>query len=124
MGRSEGHFAGLVPGYPARVLDDRVITRVLAEALGRGGDLAEIFVEDRTSQGLKLEDRRVEDVVSGRDVGAGVRIIAGDRSTYAFTNLLTREALLDAARAARAILRHAPPEFADELAGELLARRR
>jgi TldD protein len=50
----------------------------------------------------------VEDVSSGKDVGAGIRIVAGDRSSYAHTNLLTTQGLLEAARAARAGLAEGP----------------
>ena len=71
--------------------------------------MAEIFVEDRTSTALRMEDSRVEDVVSGKDVGAGIRIMSGDSASYAFTNLLSEDALLDAARAARAGLREGTP---------------
>jgi TldD protein len=60
------------------VLDDHVIKRVLQEALGKGGDLAELFVEDRRSTSLRLDDSRLEDVTSGVDVGAGIRIVFGD----------------------------------------------
>lgn len=95
------------------MLDDGVIKRVLAEALGRGGDLAELFVEDRRSTALRLEDSRVEDVSSGRDRGAGIRLISGERASYAYTNLLTQEALLDAARSARAGLSEGPVEARD-----------
>ncbi|MDQ4125825.1 MAG: TldD/PmbA family protein, partial [Actinomycetota bacterium] len=84
------------------MLAEGTIKRVLAEALAAGGDLAELFVEDRSSTGLRLEDRRVEDVASGRDAGAGVRVVAGERSSYAYTNLLTEEGLVETARAARA----------------------
>ena len=86
------------------MIDDGVIKKVLGEALGRGGELAELFVEDRETTALRLEDSRVEDVSSGRDAGAGIRIIAGERASYAYTNLLTTDGLLDAARAARASL--------------------
>ena len=84
------------------MLDEAVVPEVLHEALSKGGDLAEIFVEDKSSTSLRLDDRRIENVSSGRDSGAGVRVISGDRSSYAYTNLLTLDALLDAARAARA----------------------
>ncbi len=84
------------------MLEEGLIKRVLGEALGRGGELAEVFVEERASSSLRLDDGRVEDVVAGRDRGAGVRVLAGERAAYAYTNLLTSEALLDAARAARA----------------------
>jgi TldD protein len=95
------------------MLEEQTISRVLTEALGRGGDLAEIFVEDRRSTSLRLEARRIEDVTSGRDRGAGVRVIAGERSSYAYTNLLTEEALLDAAGAARAGLTEGPTAVTD-----------
>lgn len=79
-----------------------MISIALAAAVGTGADHAEIFVEDRDSTVLKLEDRRVEDVASGRDLGAGVRVIKGDKVAYAYTNVLTKAALVDAANAARA----------------------
>jgi TldD protein len=84
------------------MVEDGVIKRVLTEALRSGGELAELFVEDRRSSALRLDDSRIEDVTSGIDVGAGVRVISGDRSAYAFTNVLTTSALVAAARAARA----------------------
>ncbi|MFN2488418.1 MAG: TldD/PmbA family protein [Actinomycetota bacterium] len=97
------------------MLDEGVIRAVLAEAMARGGDLAEVFVEDRDSTSLRLEDRRVENVSSGRDSGAGVRVIAGERASYAYTNLLSEEGLKDAARAARAGLEGSPGTVAVDM---------
>jgi TldD protein len=88
--------------YPPAMLDGSVIKATLAAALEGGGDFAEIFVEDRSSTAFRLEDSRVEDVASGRDKGAGIRVLNGDRATYAYTNLLTEDGLRDAARAAGA----------------------
>ena len=84
------------------MLDEGVIKRVLAAATSGGGELAELFVEDRSSAAFRLEDSRIEDVASGRDKGAGIRVLTGERATYAYTNLLTEEGLLEAARAAGA----------------------
>jgi TldD protein len=84
------------------MLEEEVIRRVLAEALGHGGELAELFVEGRSSTSVRLDDSKVENVSSGRESGAGVRVIAGERASYAYTNVLSSEALLGAARAARA----------------------
>jgi TldD protein len=84
------------------MLDDALLTRVLREALKSGGDLAEIFVERRRSSSFRLDDSKVEDVSAGIDSGAGIRVLSGDRSAYAFTNLLTSTGLIDAAKAARA----------------------
>ena len=84
------------------MLDRGIVRKVLSEALARGGDLAELDVEERASTVLRLDDSRVENVSSGRDRGAGVRVLAGQRASYAYTNVLEEPALLDAARAARA----------------------
>ena len=84
------------------MLDPEVTAKVLAHAVATGADHAELFVEDRESTGLKLEDRRVEDVASGRDGGAGVRVVSGDKAAYAYTNVLTETSLIEAAEAARA----------------------
>jgi TldD protein len=84
------------------MLAEKVVAQVLTEALAKGGDTAELFVENRFSSGLRLDDSKIEDVSSGVDVGAGIRVMSGDRTAYAFTNRLTSKALLDAARAARA----------------------
>src|SRR5687768_6730217 len=67
--RSPTAVVGARSEYPAPVLDESVIKSVLAEALAKGGEMAEIFVEDRRSSALRLEDSKVEDVASGRDAG-------------------------------------------------------
>lgn len=54
---------------------------LLSRALARGGDLAELYVEERTGLGLTLDDRRVERPQSGREIGASIRVVQGD-STY------------------------------------------
>ncbi len=84
------------------MLEEEVVARVLSEALSRGGDLAELFVESKRSTALRLDDRRVEGVSSGFDEGAGVRVLLGDRASYAYTNVLTTDSLREAARAANA----------------------
>ena len=84
------------------MLDQAVIAKVLAAAVQTGAEQAEIFVERKRSTALKLEDGRIEDVASGADAGAGVRVISGDKVAYAYTNVLDEPALVAAAHAARA----------------------
>ena len=92
----------LTAAYPAPMLDRDLVARVLGAAVERGAEHAEIFVESRASTALKLDDRRVEDVASGRDRGAGVRVMSGDKVAYAYTNVLDEPSLIEAAHAARA----------------------
>ena len=51
-----------------------VAKKVLGEALSTGADLAEIYLEDRSSLTLRLDDSKLEHAVRGTDRGAGVRV--------------------------------------------------
>ncbi|MGQ9513018.1 TldD/PmbA family protein [Thermodesulfitimonas sp.] len=82
-----------------------VIEEVLDRALARGGSFADLFIEERRSTLITLEDSRVERVQLGRDCGAGVRVLAGESTAYAYTNDLSREGLLQAAETAARALR-------------------
>jgi TldD protein len=84
------------------MLDPSLVQDVLRTALSSGGDFAELYVEERRSTSLRLDDRRVEELTSGHDRGAGVRVVAGSTSAYAHTNRLDPDALLVAARTAAA----------------------
>jgi TldD protein len=74
---------------------------VLKRALGNGGEFADLFIEQSAPLSLVCEDSRIEKVVSGLDCGAGVRIIFGQRTAYAYTNELTNESLFEIADAVR-----------------------
>jgi TldD protein len=63
------------------VIASELASDLLTRALARGGDLAELYVEERTGLGLTLDDRRVERPQSGREIGASIRVVQGD-STY------------------------------------------
>ena len=69
-----------------------VLERVLHQALRRGGDFAEVFVEDRSSSAIFLDDRKVEELSSGRDRGAGIRVIVGETTGFAHTADLSERA--------------------------------
>ncbi len=74
---------------------------VLKRALANGGEFAEVFIEKSTPLSLVCEDSKIEKVMSGLDCGAGVRVIFGQRTAYAYTNELTTASLLEIADAVR-----------------------
>lgn len=82
------------------MLDESTISEVLSAALAGGAEFAEVFVEDRASTGALLDDGRVEELTSGRDRGAGIRAVVGERTGFAHTADLSPEGLLLAARTA------------------------
>jgi TldD protein len=84
------------------VLDRDLAAEVLRAARARGGAFAELFVEERLGISVRLDDGKVEEVTTGLDRGAGVRVGHGTSYGYAYSNRLDRDALLHAAEAAAA----------------------
>src|SRR5438552_16452823 len=82
------------------MIEKDVLQATLERALRDGGDFAEVFVEDRRSSSARYDDGRVEELVSGRDRGAGLRVVRGDTTGYAHTADLSRAGLRKAAEAA------------------------
>jgi len=87
------------------LLDSSTVRRVLEAGLGGGADFAEVFVEDKRSSSALLDDGRVEELTSGRDRGAGIRVVVGDSTGFAHTSDLSEAGLIAAARAAAAASR-------------------
>ena len=87
------------------MLDDALVQRTLDRALRTGGELAELFVEDRASSNAVFDDGKVENLSSGRERGAGIRVIVGDTTGFAHTADLSDAGLAAAAEAAAAAAR-------------------
>jgi TldD protein len=84
------------------MIDQDVLTRVLGTAAKSGADFAEVFAEDKRSTSAGLDDGRIEQVTSGRDRGAGIRVVKGDTTGFAHTADLSEAGLLAAAVSAAA----------------------
>ncbi len=78
--------------------------RVLDAALETGGDFSELFMEDTENNSIQMVDGKVENALFRRSHGAGVRVLKGSRSAYAYTADTSEEALIATARAAAAAL--------------------
>ena len=76
------------------LVDPELAGRVLERALARGGDLAEVYAEDRHGFGLALDDGRVERPQDGRERGACVRVVQGDSTYFGYVDGLAEEDLL------------------------------
>src|SRR3990170_4057373 len=92
-----------------RMLDRDLAEEDLRAARARGGSFAELFVEERAGISVRLDDGKIEELTTGVDRGAGVRVGLGTSFGYAYSNRLDRAALLDAATAAAAALKEAVP---------------
>jgi TldD protein len=114
---------GEAPGYFAAEfgIGDALCRRILAEALGKGGDFAELYFEHSIRNWLGLEDGKVNRAFSETDLGVGIRVVKGDQVGYGFTQELTEKSMLAAAATAATIASAAATvpakEFAPLVAG-------
>ena len=91
------------------MIESDVAERVLTTAMGTGGEFAEIYAEDKHSTSVGFDDGCVEQVTSGRDRGAGIRVISGDTTGFAHTADITEAGLLRAAEVAAAAAQRGGP---------------
>jgi TldD protein len=94
---------------PATLVEKETADHVLAEALARGGEFAELFCEDKVSSFASMDQRRVEEIGSNHERGAGIRVVVGETTGFAHTTDLTEQGLLEAARTASSIARAGAP---------------
>jgi len=76
------------------------LTSVLREALARGGDFADVYIERVFTTTISYSESKVQSVRYGLDSGAGVRVIKGDQTGYAYCEEFSKPALTKAARTA------------------------
>ncbi len=86
------------------MIDQRLAQDVLNAALETGGDFSELYMEDTESHTITMQSGCVEDAAYRRLHGAGVRVLSGVRSAYAYTADVSREALIATAKAAAAAI--------------------
>lgn len=81
------------------------LAAILAVASKRGSDYADIFIEEAHTAQVFCEQNRIERVTAGIDAGAGIRVIVGETTAYAYTNDLSLKGLKEAAEVAAAAAR-------------------
>lgn len=89
------------------VIEADLALEVARAALATGGTYSDIVCQRRWSSSVRFDDGKVDDVSSGIDSGAGVRVIKGDLAAFAHTDILDREHLVRAAETAARALSHA-----------------
>ncbi|MCU1309462.1 MAG: microcin-processing peptidase 2 [Candidatus Angelobacter sp.] len=83
------------------------LERYLSEALSAGGDYADLYFEYLTSTSISVDESLVKSASQGISAGCGIRVISGDRTGYAYTDNLSPDRIIHAARTA-ALIASAP----------------
>ena len=84
-------------------MTERDLESYLSEALSNGGDYADLYFEYLATSSLSLDESIVKSATQGVSMGVGIRVIAGERTGYAYSDDLSPERIRKAARVAAAI---------------------
>lgn len=79
------------------MLDKSLLTMLLDEALKKGAEFAEVYVEEKRGSNVFCEDDRIEKINSGREKGVGIRVIKDGNTAYVYSSDLSVEGLKKAA---------------------------
>ena len=77
--------------------------RYLAEALSKGGDYADLYFEYLATSSISLDESLVKSATQGVSLGVGIRVLSGERTGYAYSDDLSSDRILKAARTAACI---------------------
>jgi TldD protein len=98
-------------------ITDSLCRRILAEALSKGGDFADLYFEHTVSNSVFLEDGKVNRAYCDVALGVGIRTVKGDQVGYGFTQELAEKSMLVTASTAATIA----DASANEPAGNFLS---
>jgi len=90
-------------------VDEATLHKVMVELTAKGADEAELYFQHTRSNAIAMEDGIVNQAWASIDLGVGLRVVVGDQVGYAYTEDLSLEAMLSAARAAAAIAKGKAP---------------
>ncbi len=91
---------------PGIATDKSTLSKVIAKALERGGDFADVYVENRISREISMEESIFTSGVYGIRQGAGVRVICGDKTGFAYSDDISEKSLMRAAEVASYVARN------------------
>jgi TldD protein len=79
------------------------LRKLLEAALSRGGEFAEVYLEYTISNRISLDEDKIAGAGRGVDMGAGFRVLHGEKTGYAFSDDLDFSRLKEAAETAALI---------------------
>lgn len=91
------------PSETDALIPKETVEKLLSAALSGGGDFAEVYVQRSRHTLIPLEEKKVRRADLNAFFGAGIRVISGEKTGYAYSDNLDEKSLLEAARAASLI---------------------
>jgi len=86
-------------------LDEADLQRTLATVFEHRTDFADLYFQYTRSESYSLEEGIVKSGSFGIDQGVGVRAVVGDKTAFSYSDDISEQALMEAARTVRSIAR-------------------
>lgn len=80
------------------MISKKQFIEIINSGLSTGADYAEIFIEDKTSENISIENGKVETASIAKSYGAGIRLLNKLQSVYGYTNDITFKSLNNLAK--------------------------
>lgn len=87
----------------SQFLCDDDLNGLLAMALSRGGDFAEVYAEYTIDSAFELDEQKLKHVLYGIRQGVGIRVVEGERTGYAYADHFDANRLKEVASVAASI---------------------
>jgi TldD protein len=81
----------------------RDLAKIMEEALSRGGDYCDLYLQEIKGNWIVMEDGEVNRAYTVVRLGMGVRVLKGQQSGFAFCQVLDMPSMLEAARTAASL---------------------
>lgn len=101
-------------------IEQKDLQRVLSVLMTKHVDNADLYFQRSQTESWMLEDGKVKEGSFSEEQGVGVRAMSGDKTGFAYSDAIELPALLDAAGAARAIVRAGQDGVSQHLASRTL----
>ncbi len=85
------------------MLKKEEVQEIIAAAYGENVDYADLFISKKATKTLYCDNKKLEKIYSGFEVGAGIRLIKGRYSCYLYSNDVSLPALMRLAKEAKEV---------------------
>ena len=85
-----------------------ILQKVISAAMEKGADYADLFFEHTLNNRSTLEDGKVNSAYSNVGFGVGIRVLKGEQTGFAYSETVTPEAMIKAAKTAANIANSSP----------------
>jgi len=92
--------------------------KILTLATSLGTDAAEVYLRSYSSTAIEVKEQKVDAFERANDIGAGLRVIVGERMGFAFTTDLSDIALMNLVHASVANAQNTEPDSFHSLPGK------